>query len=116
METLRRAQPRLHTMSNSTSSTDLTTSTPPQQEGFFARFIRTIKDQINDLSYVEVVTAAGDPKIDVNPDAEKVFLGYKAEELKILARTRIELDGDILMILPTTVNNTNDVKINNEIM
>ena len=105
-------------MSGSSSSTGSSSvsPTPPEKEGFFTKFIKTIKDQINDLSYVEIVTAVGDPKTDVNPDAEKVFLGYKEGGLKILARTRIELDGDILMILPAEGINSNDVQINKEIM
>jgi len=84
-------------------------------EGFFSKFINTIKKEINDLSYIEVVTAAGDPKTDVNPDAEMVILGLKAEEVKILARTRIELDGDIMVLLPAE-KGSDDVKINKEIL
>lgn len=84
-------------------------------EGFFSKFINTIKREINDLSYIEVVTAAGDPKTDVNPDAEDVILGMKAEEIKILARTRIELDGDIMVLLPAE-KGSEDVRINKEIM
>ena len=99
---------------------DLTTSqgaasTPTPEGGFFRKFIDTIKREINDLSYVEIVTAAGDPKTDVNPDAEMVILGMKANEVRILARTRIELDGDIMVLLPAE-KGSDEVKINQEIM
>ena len=61
------------------------------------------------------VTAAGDTKTDVNPDAEMIILGMKAEEVRILARTRIELDGDIMVLFPAE-KGSDDVKINQEIM
>jgi hypothetical protein len=63
---------------------------------------------------VEIVTAVGNPKTGINPDAEMVILGLKAEDIKILARTRIELDGDIRVLLPG--DNNNEVSINREIM
>ena len=44
-----------------------------------------------------------------------VILGLKAEEVKILARTRIELDGDIMVLLPAEKGGDN-VKISHEIM
>ena len=102
-------------MSGLTSTQDTATTTPTPEGGFFRKFINTIKREINDLSYVEIVTAAGDPKTDVNPDAEMVILGMKAEEVRILARTRIELDGDIMVLLPAE-KGSDDVKINQEIM
>lgn len=83
--------------------------------GFFSKFINTIRKEINDLSYIEVVTAAGDPKTDINPDAEMVIVGLKAQEVKILARTRIELDGDIMVLLPAE-KGSDEVKINKEIL
>lgn len=100
-------------MSNLTTEGAATTAAS-SEGGFFTRFINTIKREINDLSYVEVVTAAGDPKTDVNPDAEMVILGLKAEEVRILARTRIELDGDIMVLLPAEKGE--DLKINKEIL
>jgi hypothetical protein len=102
-------------MSDLTTSQGIATTTPTPEGGFFRKFIDTIKREINDLSYVEIVTAAGDPKTNVNPDAEMVILGMKAEEVKILARTRIELDGDIMVLLPAE-KGSDDVKINQEIM
>ena len=86
-----------------------------KMEGFFSKFINTIRREINDLWYVEVIQVTGDPKTDVNPDLENVILGLKAEEVKILARTRIELDGDIMVLLPAE-KGSDDVKINKEIL
>ena len=102
-------------MSDLTTSEGTATTIPTPEGGFFRKFIDTIKREINDLSYVEIVTAAGDPKTDVNPDAEDVILGVKALDIKILARTRIELDGDIMVLLPAEKGSDN-VKINQEIM
>ena len=63
---------------------------------------------------MEVITAAGEPKTEINPDAEDIIAALKAlNQINILARTRIELDGDIAVILPTDKDN---VKINNEVM
>lgn len=57
----------------------------------------------------------GDVNANVNPDAEMVIIGAKDADLKILARTRIELDGDIMVLLPT-IGGAEDVTINKEIM
>ena len=43
-----------------------------------------------------------------------VILGLKAEDVRILARTRIELDGDIMVLLPAEKGE--DLKINKEIL
>ena len=73
---------------------------PPQKKNIIQNIIDTIKDQVRDISYVEIVTAVGDVEADVNPDAELVIKGVKDANLKIKARTRIELDGDIMVIIP----------------
>ena len=44
-----------------------------------------------------------------------MILGLKAEEVKILARTRIELDGDIMVLLPAE-KGSDEVKINKDIL
>jgi len=44
---------------------------------------------------MEIITAVGDVNANVNPDLELVIDAFKNTELKIVARTRIELDGDI---------------------
>jgi hypothetical protein len=82
--------------------------------GFFSKFINTIKREINDLSYVEIITAAGEPKTEINPDADDIIAALRAlNQINILARTRLELDGDIAVILPTEKDS---VKINNDVM
>ena len=96
------------------SGTTTPATTSPSAGGFFSKFINTIKREISDLSYVEVITAAGEPKTEINPDAENIIAALRAlNQITILARTRIELDGDIAVILPTDKDN---VKINNEVM
>jgi tryptophan synthase alpha subunit len=103
----------------SASSTTATPTTPPvgtsrEGGGFFSKFINTIKREINDLSYVEIITAAGEPKTEINPDADDIIAALKAlNQINILARTRLELDGDIAVILPT---DKDGVKINTEVM
>ena len=72
-----------------------------------------ITDQLKDLSYVEVITATGSPEVKIDSGKENVLDAITA--LEILARTKIELDGDIVMILPTTKVN-GEHKINQEIM
>src|SRR5215203_4103210 len=72
-----------------------------------------LTDQLKDLSYVEVITAKGSP--DVKIDSEKENVLDTLNTVEILARTKIELDGDIVMILPITKVNGED-RINQEIM
>jgi hypothetical protein len=84
---------------------------PKKEENFFERFFRIIRNEISDLSYVEIVTAVGDPKTDLRPDAEDVIIGLKEKKLDILARTRIELDGDIMVLLPGARKGVNDEPI-----
>jgi hypothetical protein len=98
-----------------TQDTDL--NKPDKKKGFIANFIDTIKREIRDLSYMEIITTVGDVNANVNPDLELVIDALKKSELRIIARTRIELDGDIMVLLPTS-NNTKDgdITINQEIM
>jgi hypothetical protein len=95
---------------------------------------RIVREQLEDLSFVEIMTAESDninAKINPNYDNFLVALtaksgsplrlkskagGGEAKEAtirnkedgelkgKVLARTRIELDGDIALILPTNRN------------
>ena len=81
---------------------------PKKEENFLERFFRIIRNEISDLSYVEIVTAVGDPKTDLRPDAEDVIIGLKEKNLDVLARTRIELDGDIMVLLPGARKGVND--------
>lgn len=83
----------------------IVSNTDSNKKGFIQNFIETIKQEIRDISYVEIVTAVGDVRANVNPDAELVVIGIKDTDLKIKARTRIELDGDIMVITPGTEQN-----------
>jgi len=99
------------------STTDIDLGKPDEKKGFIGNFIDTIKKEIRDLSYMEIITTVGDVNANVNPDLELVIDALKKSELRIIARTRIELDGDIMVLLPTS-NNTKDgdITINQEIM
>lgn len=83
------------------------------QKGFLDEIFLKVRDQLKDISYVEVITATGDPKLKIDSDKGNVLDAINT--LQILARTTIELDGDIVMIIPTTKVN-GEVKINKEIM
>ena len=100
---------------NVTTGNSGDTSSTSKDKGFFQNFIDTIRREIRDISYVEIVTAVGETTADVNPDAELVIKGVKDANLKIMARTRIELDGDIIVILPGNTENGQTV-IDKEIM
>lgn len=83
------------------------------QKGFLDEIFLKVRDQLKDISYLEVITATGDPKLKIDSNKGNVLDAVNA--LQILARTTIELDGDIVMIIPTTKVN-GEVKINKEIM
>jgi hypothetical protein len=87
--------------------------TESSQRGLLDNIFAKITDQLKDLSYVEVITAKGSPDVKIDSEKENVLDALNAVE--ILARTKIELDGDIIMVLPTTKTNGED-KINQEIM
>jgi hypothetical protein len=94
---------------------------------------RIVREQLEDLSFVEIMTAESDNiNAKINPNYENFLVALTAKsgsplklkskadgeaneatirkkedgELKgkVLARTRIELDGDIALILPTNRN------------
>lgn len=93
---------------------------------------RLVREQLDDLSYIEIMTAVSDNiEAKINPKYENFALALTAksgmplqlkrgdegeakqairkkegDELKgkVLARTRIELDGDIALILPANRN------------
>ena len=78
------------------------TQPPTTHVSWIDRFIGSIRDQLEDLTYVEIVTAAAvSPGIIIDPAAVHVIEELNRNNAGILARTRIELDGDILVILPS---------------
>jgi hypothetical protein len=75
-----------------------------KEKNLWEKFMDTLKNELSDLSYIEIVTAAGDPKTEIDPnnDARDIVAALRSlEKVRALARTRIELDGDIGMIVPT---------------
>jgi hypothetical protein len=75
-----------------------------KEKNLWEKFMDTLKNELSDLSYIEIVTAAGDPKTEIDPnnDARDIVAALRSlEKVRVLARTRIELDGDIGMIVPT---------------
>lgn len=137
-ESLDKSSSNTNTSSSSSSTTDTNTNNnppssiivdtntptnanntqPEEKKGFFDNFLDTIRKEIRDLSYIEVVTAIGDVKANVNPDAELVILGLNPDaEVTIKARTRIELDGDVMVWLPTNKKEQDgEITINQQIM
>jgi len=66
---------------------------------------------------MEIITAVGDVNANINPDLDIVIDAFKDSELKIVARTRIELDGDIMVLLPTNnYKKDGDIIINQELL
>ncbi len=94
----------------SSSSTD--TTQPQSKDGLFSRFFGKIGRQLEDLTFVEIITAAGDTKIQIDPEADNILTTLN--KVSVLARTRIELDGDILEIVPT--DQGGEARINKDIM
>jgi hypothetical protein len=91
------------------------TVTTTAKQGFLSKFFGKIGDQLQDLSYVEVVTTTStSPLVKINPDAKDILDELEKPGIAILARTRIELDGDIVMILPAENGDTK--VINKDIM
>ncbi len=98
------------------TSTPVTTSegvAPPvaTPDGILRRITNVIYKAVDDLSYVEVITAAGKTDVqiktkDTDDDIIATIRRMKAEkaigevDITMMARTRIEIDGDILMLMP----------------
>jgi hypothetical protein len=87
--------------------------TENSKKGFLDEIFAKVRDQLKDISYVEVITATGSPEQKIDSNKDNVLDAIAA--LEILARTTIELDGDIVMIIPTSRVN-GELKVNKEIM
>ena len=88
----------------------------PQKHPWIDGFIEKIKDQLQDLSYVEIATAiAQEPgTISIDSSANNMVLELHQKGAAIQVRTRIELDGDIFMILPEDAQGS--AKINTDVL
>jgi hypothetical protein len=87
------------------------------KKNLWEKFMDTLKNELSDLSYIEIVTAAGDPKTEIDPnnDARDIVAALRSlEKVRALARTRIELDGDIGMLVP--IKEDGGVSIDNDIL
>ena len=80
----------------------------------FDNLIDNLKEQLEDLYYVQVITTSKivDPKAG---DDSKDFAANLASE-DILARTIIELDGDIIAQLPGTKTKNGKFVVDEEIL
>jgi hypothetical protein len=87
--------------------------TEKNQTGFLDEIFDKVRDQLKDISYVEVITATGDAELKIDPQKDNVLDAITT--LNIRARTTIELDGDIVMIIPTSKIN-GELKIDEAIM
>jgi len=88
-----------------------------KENNLWEKFMDTLKNELSDLSYIEIVTAAGDPKTEIDPnnDARDIVAALRSlEKVRALARTRIELDGDIGMLVPT--KDDGSLSINDDIL
>ena len=86
-------------------------------ETFLDDLKNTIKEYLTDLTYIDVTTLIGDPKktkwkLDPSKNIKEQIADM---DVTLLAKTVIELDGDITQILPGDPA-TGDVIINKEIL
>lgn len=87
----------------------------PQKLSWSDRFLSKIGDQIQDLTNVEIITAsASSASIKIDANADSVLDELSKANAVVLARTRIELDGDIVMLIPADPQS--GAKINKDIM
>ena len=86
-------------------------------ETFLDDLKKTIKEYLTDLTYIDVTTLIGYPKKTKQKlDPSKNIKEQIADmDVTLLAKTVIELDGDITQILPGDPS-TGDVIINKEIL
>ena len=90
-------------------------STEIDNDTFLSNLQSTIKEYLTDLTYIDVTTLIGDPKktkwrLDPSKDIKQQIADM---DVTLLAKTIIELDGDITQILPGD-HATGDVITNRE--
>ena len=97
---------------------------PDQIRRNFLNFFNDLSSElatwVNDIKAIEIVTASGN--ITVKIEGENNYItnlangGNVIGEVKILARTRVELDRDLMVILPTKEDESKSVIVDNEIL
>lgn len=102
-------------MPNGQTNQDISSGEPnTKKEGWLNTFFGKIGDQLEDLTYVSVITGTGNTYAKIEPGSDNIIDALKAGQVTILARTNIELDGDITVIVPT--KDGQGVTVNQEIM
>jgi hypothetical protein len=97
---------------------------PDQIRRNFLKFFDDLSSElgkwVSDIKAIEIITASGDISFKIesqDSDITDIANGGNVEgKVKILARTRVELDGDLLVILPTKEDQPNSVIVDNEIL
>jgi hypothetical protein len=53
-----------------------------KDKNLWEKFMDTLKNELSDLSYIEIVTAAGDPKTEIDPnnDARDIVAALRSLE------------------------------------
>ena len=77
-------------------------------------FFGKIGDQLEDLTYVSIITGTGNTYAKIDASADNIVEELEKNQITILARTNIELDGDITIVIPT--KDGQGVSVNQEIM
>jgi hypothetical protein len=75
-----------------------------------------LEEWIDDIRSMDIVTAtAKDLRVQIDPTNADLLRGLPAE-VQIKARTTIQLDGDLIVLLPTKQGTDSTIQINNEIL
>ncbi|MGH9981558.1 MAG: hypothetical protein ACRD6U_08390 [Nitrososphaeraceae archaeon] len=75
-----------------------------------------LEDWIDDIRSMDIVTATGkDLRVKIDPTNSDLLNGLPAE-VQIKARTTIQLDGDLTVLLPTKQGTDSTIQIDNDIL
>ena len=77
-------------------------------------FFGKIGNQLEDLTYVSIITGTGNTYAKIEASADNIVEELEKNQIIILARTNIELNGDITMVVPT--KDGQGVSVNQEIL
>lgn len=75
-----------------------------------------LRDWIDDIRSMDIVTATSDDlKVKIDPKKGDLLTDLP-QNVKINARTTVQLDGDLIVILPTKQGTQGDPQIDNDIL
>lgn len=75
-----------------------------------------LEEWIDDIRSMDVITAtADDLKVTIDPQKAKLIESLP-EQIKIKARTTIQLDGDLIVLLPTKGDQQGAIQIDNDVL